>query len=163
MIEKFINSKNIRVGELVFILHTLKPMKTGWYRKVSESIKGGGYFYVFEKSIHPKFNEWDDSLSSSRKTRSIFHMGENTLRYNGQYVILARTTGISACYIMKNKYCIRECIDRLEELGDITITTDGLEILRKLDVLYDASHITQYDNYIEDIKNGLSNYKNQNK
>lgn len=168
MIADDIRVKDVRQGDLVFILNKEKPMKTGWYRKIRESnyfygkVKDDNIFFVFERAIHPKFNAQDESMSLSRKTRGVFHMKGSTIEHDeicckGKYQILVRTTGITATKILLNDYRVTCSEAELEELSDITITEDGIYCLEQLGLL-GKKHESKLDKYIKTILEGNSNY-----
>lgn len=156
MIKDIIEANDIRQGDLVFILNTEKLMKTGWYRKVRTSNHDKGeVFYVFEKSIHPKYDPHDKTLEKSRRTRGVFHMKETTIYYGenkNKYNILVRATGISSTLIVQNDYVIN--FGDLNSLKDIDISKQGVNMLNDLNII--KTHVSWENKVIKSILDGKS-------
>lgn len=156
-----ISNESIKLGDLFFILHTSKPMKTGWYRKVRTDNIGVDCFVVFEKSVHPNFNAEDKSLSHSRRTDGIFHMLDTTLKSTKSYKILVKATGIMATRILMNDYKVPfTSKEELSKALDISISENGLYVLDKLHLFIEEDKPPQmkhpYAHYVETILEGKS-------
>lgn len=163
MIIDEIKNTSIKQGDLVFILHTEKPMKTGWYRKVRLSNESPDtMIMVFEKAIHPKFSEYDKSLEFAHRTKGVFHMTERTFTttvYSNPYVTLAIATGVTATQIVQNNYRITCDTPDLGQLNDLTITEEGEYFLTKLNIIeknYYSTHAM--DKYLRAFQDEVNFY-----
>lgn len=154
MIKESLIENEVHRGDLVFILHRTKPMKTGWYRKSRVSNKNSTEtVYVFEKPIHPNFDPNDITLTRSRKERDVFLMKNTTVSFNdnkphlNEYEILVQATGVSAVIILQNGYTIPNSIN-YTGLADICITDRGVDFLSLVNVIQpfgqEASDIEKY-------------------
>lgn len=168
MIKDTIKEKNINFGDLVFILHKTKPMKTGWYRKVRLThMINSNTVYVFEKSIHPNFNVYDTTLIMSKKERGVFFMKDTTLSYKdnnpnkgeNEYEILVQATGITAINILQHGYTIPNTIN-YNCLTDINITDRGVDFLSLVNVIQPFDReATDIEQFARAINIGESKYE----
>lgn len=164
-----INEGNVHQGDLVFILHKEKPMKTGWYRKVKHTCEGSSdLVYVFEKSVHPRFNSNDFTLANSRKEKGIFMLKACTIakakKYGDQYEILLRVAGVSATRIVLQDYKLKqEDFDSMTEDQDnkynstYEYTGRGLQFLNK--IFAPITPTNELMRFAEDIMSGSSYYR----
>ena len=164
-----INESSIHQGDLVFILHKEKPMKTGWYRKVKYTCEGSSdTVYVFEKSVHPKFNSNDFTLANSRKERGIFLLKASTIvqaiKYGDQYEILLRVAGVSATRIVLQDYKLTQKDFEYMTLSQnnkfnstYEYTERGLQFLNRIFAPVDP--LSDVLKFAEDIMSGSSFYR----
>lgn len=120
-----IEEQYIHQGDLVFLVNTEKPLKTGFYRKVRDYSSTEEVCYILEKPLHKNFNAEDETLVSSRKEKGIFIMRAKTVRndkyYNNNYVLLAVIRGVDTILLMQNNYDLTKidaeskntCVDSL--------------------------------------------------
>ena len=127
--------ENVTQGDLVFIIHKEKPIKSGWWRKV----RGGkpsnkNTIYILEKPIHKDFNLSHEDVINSRVEHGMCIMKQNSLSYGinvlKKFEILIDAKGVSQVFILQNNYLTdsnKEILNILltEFDDDILITSDG--------------------------------------
>lgn len=145
MIVDKISNKQVKVGDLVFILHPSKPMKTGWYRATNLDVTLEGrkeVILVFEKSVHPYFSKNNISLVQSRRKHGVFLMKYSTYTFDNnydscKYLTLLVATGVSATRIVQSGYEIPKDLVGTDnvETKDVIVSKAGISILRYLNLI----------------------------
>lgn len=111
MVQRQLNDlkRGITRGDLVFIINTEKPLKTGWYRVVLEcEAEKNEIVLVFEKPVHKNFKKTDNSLVHSRMVKGVFLMKKTTLMFDdtSKYKTIAVVSGVDTVLLQNNSYDI---------------------------------------------------------
>lgn len=146
----FIKERTINQGNLVFIIHNEKPVKSGWWRKVKNKEE---VIYILEKPVHKEFSLEHKDVRESRVEHEVCVMKDSTLSYgqdvNNKFEILASASGLAQYIIMNNNYLQNVNTDTWDKLmRENIIVTDNFE---KLFSLY--TNEKQYSNIEELAKN----------
>ena len=130
---------NVAQGDLVFILHKEKLVKSGWWRKVRcGKTSNKNVIYILEKPTHKDFNLSHEDVRNSRVEHGMCVMKQNSLSYGinviKKFNILINAKGIAQAFILQNNYLIdsdKEIFNTLltEFDDDILITNDGETLL----------------------------------
>jgi hypothetical protein len=131
---EFIGEKYINQGNLTFIIHNEKPVKSGWWRKVRNKEE---VIYILERPVHKDFSLEHPDVKESRIEHGVCVMKANTLSYgqnvNNKFNVLASASGLAQYIIMSNNYLQNIDNDVWEKLIKENITiTDDFEKLFKI-------------------------------
>jgi hypothetical protein len=125
---EYIGERFINQGNLAFIIHNQKPVKSGWWRKVRNS--KAEVIYILEKPFHKDFSLEHIDIKESRIEHGACVMKTNTLSYGqnveNKFNVLASASGLAQYIIMKNNYLQNVELSVWNELmkESITITND---------------------------------------
>lgn len=134
---------SVNLGDLVFIVNTKHPTKSGWWRKLKIN---STTYYVLEKSVHKDFNIEDTSLQTTHRIDEYFVMKPTTVRmYKDKYLLLVDVGGIQSIELVKNGYDF----DSMDLKSDDVIYTKEFEEFMKY---YQASKEgSKYKSILEDL------------
>lgn len=138
----------IKMRDLVLIVNTEKPLKTGWYRLLIEDEgENKEQVLVFEKPLHKDFDDEDKSLVHSRKIKGVFLMKLSTLMHdkNSKYIVYARVRGIDSVILQRKNYSILS-IDLWSK--NVDFTNDFVSLISIYKTREQNNSITQVANYI---------------
>lgn len=137
---------SVNLGDLVFIVNTKHPTKSGWWRKLKINSTKSETYYVLEKSIHKDFDTEDTSLQITHKIDGYFVMKPNTIRTNkNKYLLLVDVGGIQNIELVKNEYDF----DLIDLKSDDVVYTKEFEDFMKY---YQASkEESKYKSILEDL------------
>lgn len=140
---EILEGSNVLQGDLVFIYHRERPVKSGWWRKVrytnsstlSDRKSNGDVVMVLEKYIHPDYIELiniDDCLNT-RCEDGVFLMKDKTFSENvqGKYEVFAVASGVASVLITQSGYTIPSELTRCDR-KDFVVSESGLQFFSEL-------------------------------
>ena len=135
-----INESNVAQGDLAFIYHKTKPMKTGWWRKVREGVcLDKKIYYILEKPMSKNYCAVDAGINSHQEF-GLCVMTPHTLKLGidtNKYEIMATVRGTYSVKLVKHDYSLEyirannKYHVKMNQVGNIAVT-DRFETLLEL-------------------------------